>query len=77
MYKHIQISKPTYMAVSRCLGISPPSGIPSSGRCSCWPTIFVASQRITPSPTVGCAQGIALALLTAYIDMYIDMYIDR
>jgi len=33
------------LVVSRCLGIGPPSGIPSLGRCFCWPTISVASPH--------------------------------
>ena len=39
------------MVVSRCLGIGTPSGIPSLGRCFCWPTNFVASH--TP-PSLYC-----------------------
>jgi len=33
------------MVVSRCRGIGPPSGIPSSGLCFCWPTDYVVVQR--------------------------------
>jgi len=36
------------MVVSRCRGIGPPSGIPSSGLCFCWLPIFVVIQ---PPPT--------------------------
>jgi len=32
------------MVVSRCKGIGPPSGIPSSGLCFCWLPIFVVIQ---------------------------------
>jgi len=32
------------MVVSRCRGIGPPSGIPSSGLCFCWLPIFVVIQ---------------------------------
>jgi len=34
------------MVVSRCLGIGPLSGIPSAGRCICWPTILSQSTGI-------------------------------
>jgi len=36
------------MVVSRCRGIGPPSGIPSSGLCFCWLPIYVVIQL---SPT--------------------------
>jgi len=35
------------MVVSRCRGIGPSSGIPSSGLCVCWLPIFVAIQLQT------------------------------
>ena len=39
------------MVVSRCVGIGPPSGIPSLGRCFCWPTNF----QPTPNPSLPAA----------------------
>jgi len=35
------------IVVSRCRGIGPPSGIPSSGLCFCWLPIFVVIQPQT------------------------------
>ena len=37
-----------YMVVSRCRGIGPPSGIPSSGLCFCWPPTTSSSNAWPP-----------------------------
>ena len=37
-------STASILVVSRCRGIGPPSGIPSSGLCFCWLPIFVVIQ---------------------------------
>ena len=41
-----------HMVVSRCLGIGPPSGIPSLGRYFCWPTNFAASHLGNTPPSL-------------------------
>jgi len=50
---------PLLMVVSRCRGIGPPSGIPSSGLCFCWLPNSSASNTRPPVPSFLCCVGVA------------------
>jgi len=42
---HLTSSRVYILVVSRCRGIGPPSGIPSSGLCFCWPPTTSSSKH--------------------------------
>ena len=70
---------PLLMVVSRCRGIGPPSGIPSSGLCFCWLPIFVVVQLQTsweyPSPLYCLIYVCVCVRACACAYMYIYRYV--
>jgi len=55
------------MLVSRCRGIGPPSGIPSSGLCFCWLPICVVIQLQTSVP-----RGVSIIPRAVSLRVYIS-----
>ena len=53
------------MVVSRCRGIGPPSGIPSSGLCFCWPPTTSSANACSTRPRRDRLHGLRQSQPTA------------